>query len=85
VHHYYQRLQWVFLVATGQASLVSYQQVGGLVFYDKEEGLTVAEYLAARTLDARDLKDSIERTANGADTVYEVVNPYLATPPKKGP
>ena len=54
------------------------------VFFDKEEGLAVGEYLTARTLDARDLKDSIERVANAADTVYAVVKPYLANP-KKGP
>jgi Domain of unknown function (DUF4440) len=54
-------------------------------FYDKEGGLIVAAYLTARTLDARDLKDSIERTANAADTVYGIVKPYLAKAPRKGP
>lgn len=55
------------------------------IFYDKDDGLIVVEYLTARTLDARDLKDSIERTANAADAVYGVVKPYLAKAPRKGP
>jgi hypothetical protein len=53
------------------------------IYFDKD-GLVVGEYLTARTLDARDLKDSIERVADAADTVYAVVKPYLANP-KKGP
>jgi hypothetical protein len=75
------------LKETPELALKLYKSEGSIprekVFYDKQDGLIVAEYLTARTLDAQDLKDSIERIADAADTVYTVVKPYLA--PKKGP